>query len=241
MIIRKKTRFKPVYKQFPKLRENIQNSRKILKFKKQKWNNYVHFIKRTLKWYKRFKTRNQGHYTAILNATNRWTSYQQGRYRQILHSYKRFKLFYGGFNKKKIKKFIKQALNKNDQTKLKIMFLKLFESRLDVVLYRSKFSKSIRAARQFIVHKKIKVNNNLVKSQSYLLTPGDLISIDYKYHNLIENSIANCSIWPIPPKHLIINYKTLQIIFGTLDNIQFAQHFSFNLNLEKLLVDYLRH
>lgn len=242
MTLLKKSRSKPFYKQFIKLRQKIQNTKKLLTFTKQKWDNYLQFIKRTLRFFKRFKLRNQVGHVAILEATNKWTSYQRGRFRQILHTYKRFKIFYGGFSEKKIKKHIRQALAKNDSKKLKIKFLKLFESKLDVVLFRAKFSTSVKSARQLIAHGKIKVNNNRVKSQGYLLKSGDLISIDYKYKKLIERGpvTSRSRVWPTPPKHLIINYKTLQIIFGTIHNIHFAQFFSFNLNLDKLLFNYLR-
>lgn len=237
----KKSKSKPFYKQFIKLRENVQNSKKILKFKKQKWNQYVKYIKRTFKKYKKFKPKNQLQYTVVPLGTNKWTSYQKGKFRQILHTYKRFKLFYGGFSEKKIKILIKQTLNKNFKKNLKIMFLKLFESRLDTVLYRAKFSTSIKGARQLIFHGKIQVNNIKIRSQSYFLKPGDLISINFKHNKLIQKNISNSNIWPIPPKYLIINYKILQIIFGIIDETNFAQNFTLNLNLEKLLVDYLRH
>lgn len=235
----KKSRFKPFYKQLLQLRENVQNSKKIVKFKKQKWIKYVNYIKRTFKKYKKFKPINQTKYKIISRGTNKWTSYQKGRYRQILYSYKKFKLFYGGFTKKKIKKYIKRIKNKKNN--LNFLLLNLFESRLDTVLYRAKFSKSIREARQFIIHGKIKINNEKITSQSYFLKHGDLISIDSKYNKLIQRNIPTSNLWPIPPKHLTINYKILQIIFGNLENTNFSQHFNFHLNIDKLLTDYLKH
>jgi len=36
MLLKKKNRFKPFYKQFIKLRENLQNRKKLLQFKKKK-------------------------------------------------------------------------------------------------------------------------------------------------------------------------------------------------------------
>jgi ribosomal protein S4 len=114
----------------------------------------------------------------------------------------------------------------------------LFESRLDTVLYRSKFCMSIRTARQLISHGAILVNNQKTKNQSYLLKPGDFISVNSKYNVIIEKSIARSNIWPIPPKHLIVNYKTLQLIFSNICNTNMSSSFNFNLNLEKLLVDY---
>ena len=59
-------------------------------------------------------------------------------------------------------------------------FLKLFETRLDILLYRARFSNSVRGARQFITHGKIYVNGLNVKNKSYQIKAGDLISFKFK-------------------------------------------------------------
>jgi ribosomal protein S4 len=239
MIFKKRSQFKPLYKQFINLRENVQDRKKLLQFKKQKWSQLINNSKRKLKRYRKFKPKDQTQYI-VSRYPNRGTSYKTSRYRNTLQTYKKFKLFYGGFTRKKIKFFVKKTLEKKGGDK-NLLFLKFFESRLDTILYRAKFSTSIRNARQLIVHGKVLVNNNRVKSQSYVLKSGDLISIYFKHRQLIEKNIACSNTWPIPPKHLIINYKTLQIIFGTMDKVNVSTSYHFNLNLEKLLVDYLQH
>ena len=40
MIFKKKRRFKPSYKKFKNINVNIQNKQKLLKFQKQKWENF---------------------------------------------------------------------------------------------------------------------------------------------------------------------------------------------------------
>lgn len=242
MIFKRKNNFKPLYKQFINLGENVQNRPKLFKFKKQKWSKFIGRLKWKLKWYKRYKPQTQMDYT-VSRYPNRWDSYNKGRYRNILYTYKRFSLLYGGLTQKSVKKFINQALNKkNTYERLNLRFLKIFESRLDTVLYRSKFSLSIRASRQMIGHGKIYVNNVKVKSLICILKSGDIITIDHNCRKLVERNLAFSNIWPIPPKHLVINYKTLQIIFRTIsDRAVMSSQFSFNLNLEKLLVDYLKH
>jgi small subunit ribosomal protein S4 len=237
MITPKKNRFKPLYKQFINLYENVQNRYKILNFKKQKWNKFISYIKYKSKRYKKFKPYNQTQYL-VSRYPDKWTSYKKGSYRNIVQTYKKFKLLYGNFNKKKLKNFIKKILQtKNKNGNLKLNFLNLFEKRLDTVLYKSKFSISIRTARQLISHGKIFVNYKQINSQSYFLKSGDLITVNPKFTFLIERNIANSNIWPIPPKHLIINYKTFQIIFGNLNNENMSSQFNFNLNLEKILID----
>jgi ribosomal protein S4 len=238
MILKKKNRFKPLYKQFLNLGNNVQNRRKLLKFKKQKWSKLLFHLKKKMKWYNKFKPQDQTRYL-VSRFPNRWDSYKKGSFRNTLKAYKTLNLFYGGFAKKHIKKFITQTYNKTSKTKkLGLIFLKIFESRLDTVLYRSKFTISIKAARQLIVHGKIFVNNMKIKSPLYILKPGDLITIDYKISSVIEKGIARSNTWPITPKHLVVNYKTLQIIFGTLEYAILSSYYSINFNIEKILVDY---
>jgi len=235
-LFRKKNRFKPLYKQFIKLRENVQNRNKPLRFKREKWKQFVFFGKKKLKIYNKFKTRDQLQYI-VTEKPNRWNSYKR-RYNSVLQIYKKFKLFFGNFNKKKIKLFIHKTKNTKNK---RLIFLKKFENRLDTVLYRAKFARSIRGSRQLIIHGKISINNKKIKSQSYILNSGDLISTkrDKITRKMIEINIANSNLFPIPPKNLTINYKTFQIIFRSIDkNLNLGLYYTFHLRLEKLLLDY---
>lgn len=237
MLLTRKNRFKPLYKQFINLHENVQNRQKILQFKKQKWNKFINYIKYKSKKYKKFKPFNQTQYI-VSRHPNKWNSYKKGTYKNILQSYKKFKLTYGNLSKKKIKNSIIQTFKiKNKKNYITNYFLNLFESRLDVILYKAKFSISIRTAKQLVTHGKILINFNKITNPSYLLKTGDIISINPKFKSIIEFNIANSNIWPIPPKYLIINYKTLQIFFGTFTNENVSTQFNFNLNLEKILID----
>jgi ribosomal protein S4 len=238
MIRNHKNKFKPFYKKLLKLRENIQNQKKIFKFRKQKWNKFIEFYKRKLKWYKRFKPQNQKRYV-VSKYPNRYTSYKN-RYKTTLQAYKTFKLFYGITSKKVLKdkiNFLKNKSLKNSN----LEFMELFEKRLDVTLYRAKFSHSIRSAQQLIVHGKVLVNNKIIRSKSFILKTGDLISINFSDHKLIEINIGQVNIWPLPPKHLIINYKTMQIIFGNPRYTNLSTLSSTYLNLEKVLINFYRH
>lgn len=235
MIFKNKNRFRPLYKQLIKLKENVQNRKKLLQFKKQKWEKLIQNYNKKLKWYKKFKPKDQTQYL-VSQYPSKGFSYRK-RYKNTLQTNKKFKLFYGGLSKAYVKKLVKIILSKKYQ-KINPLFLELFESRLDTILYRSKFSPSIRNARQLILHGKIFVNNKPIKIKSYILKPGDLILINSKYSKLIESNIQQSDTWPIPPKHLTINYKTLQIIFGTFKNTNLSLNFSYHLNLEKILAGY---
>lgn len=234
-MFKQKNRFKPLYKKFIKLRENPQNRRKVLRFKKQKWVSFVEFYKRKLKWYKKFRPQNQNRYL-VSRYPNRYTSYAQ-RYKRTFQSYKKFNLFYGSFLKKVVKGKILTVKNKKVKNQ-NPEFLRLFEKRLDVVLYRAKFCHSLRSAQQLIVHGKVFVNNKNVKSKSFVLKQGDLISVNLKYSELIQSNIRQSEIWSIPPKHLLINFKTMQIIFGDLNHTNLSLLYPFYLNLEKILVNF---
>ena len=234
MIYKKQRKFKPFYKKLVKLRENPLNKSKLLNFKKQKWDEFIKFYKRKLKWYKRFRPQNQNIYL-ISKYPNRYTSYTN-RYKNTLQTYKVFSLFYGYLKKRTIKNNISK-LKKQKLKNINLHFLELFEKRIDVVLYRAKFCHSLRSAQQLIIHGQVLVNNKIVKSKSYLLTTGDLISIDLKHIKLIESNIRQAAMWPIPPKHLVINYKIMQIIFGNLKHTNLNTTFTFYLNLEKIVVN----
>ena len=232
MFLKKNSKFKPLYKKFFKLRENVQNRQKLLKFKRNKWQLLIKNYRRTLKRYKKFKPKNQNQYL-ISKYSNRGTSYDK-RYRNSIVSLKKLSLFYGGLKKKTIKKHLKTEIIKNFSNK-NIEFLESFEKRLDIVLYRSKFCPSIRNAQQLIVHGNVYVNSIKIKTKSYKLKPGDLIAINSICYKLIEENIRQAQIWPTPPKHLFINYKTLQIIFGNIEHTNSSFFSMFTMNLEKIL------
>ena len=70
-------------------------------------------------------------------------------------------------------------------------FLKLLESRLDNVAFRMGLSKTRRGARQVVNHGHILVNGKKVNIPSYLVQPGDVISVKEasKEHKAIKESL----------------------------------------------------
>lgn len=236
MLIKTKNKYKPVFKQLLTLRENPQNRAKILKFKKEKWQKLLKYFIKNKKKYKKFKPLDQSRYIASIYPS-RGKSYSR-RYRDTLHASRRLRLLYGNIDKLFLKKTIKAHINTKKHMS-NLLFIDLLEKRLDIILYRSKFSTTVRSAKQLIVHGKILVNNNKIKSPGYILKSGDLISINPNYNFLIKNNIKNSQIWPLPPKNLIINYKTLEIFFVEPNPTLFSNDFSFNLNIEKLTTSYL--
>lgn len=233
-----KKRHKPFYKQFLRLKKNVQNRPKLFKFRKQKWIKFQQYLKNQLNFYKRFKIKDQFQ-LSVSKFASRGNSFQK-KFRTNLYEQKVFSLFYGKLRKKYLKKHIlhfigfKPLLNKSDS---RHQILKFFESRLDTILYRANFSSSIKSASQLILHGSILVNGSLVKTKSYILKTNDLIEIvrSTKLRNLVKKNLERSNFWSIPPKHLLINYKTLQIIFIYGNNYNSIPGFNHYLNMDSIV------
>ena len=240
MYLQKKNRFKPIFKQLIKLRENVQNRKKILKFKKEKWKLFIKIYLNKLKKFKKFRPLDHSRYFVTKRGT-RGVSYNK-RFRDTLHAGKRLRLLYGNLLKKYFKKRIRLALNhKKFKLNNEKAFLQIFERRLDTVLYRSKFAPTIKSARQLILHGKVYVNHVQNKSKAHQLKDGDFVNVSLNCLDTYETHIVNSVKWTLPPKHLLINYRTLQILFlGNLEFTNMASTFTFNLRLQKVLCSYLK-
>ena len=66
------------------------------------------------------------------------------------------------------------------------VLLQLLESRLDNVVFRLGIAKTRAAARQFVSHRHIVVNGNIVNIPSYLVEPGDVVGVREKSKSLEE-------------------------------------------------------
>lgn len=71
--------------------------------------------------------------------------------------------------------------------------LKFLEARLDNTVSRLGFARTRRQARQLVCHRHIVVNGQIVNIPSYLLKPGDIITVRPKSSNLevIQDSLEN--------------------------------------------------
>lgn len=75
------------------------------------------------------------------------------------------------------------------------LLLQILEARLDNVVYRLGFAKTRRQARQFVSHKHIVVNGQIVNVPSYHMKSGDVVTIRPKSRDLelINESLQNSS------------------------------------------------
>ncbi len=66
------------------------------------------------------------------------------------------------------------------------VLLQLLESRLDNVVFRMGIAKTRAAARQFVTHKHIVVNEQVVSIPSYIVKPGDLVGVRERSKSMEE-------------------------------------------------------
>lgn len=237
-----KKRHKPFYKQFLRLRQNIQNRTKLFTFKKQKWQRFHQSLKKQLKFYKRFKIRDQFQ-LSVSKFASRGNSFQR-KFKNNLHQRKTFGLFYGGLKKSYLKKSILKSIKtknyaNSNSPDYRHTTIKFFESRLDTVIHKANFSLSIQEASQLILHGHVLVNGKTVKTKSYHLKTNDLIEIAHnkKSRDLVKKSIDRSNFWPIPPKHLLVNYKTLQILFVYQNDSNLMPVFNHYLNIDSVIAN----
>jgi len=153
MILKKKNRYRPHYKQLLNLKENLQNRNKLLFFKKKKWQKFILIYKRKLNLYQKIKPKDQTQYT-VSKHSNINFAYKK-EYKNTLKQINNFKFIYGGV----LNKTIKVLLNNKHKLMNRITF---FKSRLDVILLGCKFGLTMRFIKQLIAQQKIKLfkNNN---------------------------------------------------------------------------------
>lgn len=90
----------------------------------------------------------------------------------------KLKGYYGNITERQFARTYKEALRRKGNTAENL--IGLLESRLDAVVYRSKFVPTVFAARQFVNHGHVKVNGRRVNIASYLCKPGDVIEVREK-------------------------------------------------------------
>lgn len=231
MFYKKKT-YKPLYKKFLLLKKNIQNREKIYKFKKKKWKNLLLYLNRFNPYKSKRIIKLFDH---NLYFVSKFDSFFKNKYKYNLHTKQKISLFYGKLTKRYLKKIFSRSKN------MKLIIYNnnninyFFESRLDVVLYRSHFVLSIRSARQLIFHGQILINDKVIKLCSFILKKGDKIKIKYFFHKVLKYNVIKSKLWPLPSKNLHICYKTFNIIIiDTYKKENISIYFPFWLDINTL-------
>lgn len=235
----KKPRYKPLYKKFLKLKQNVQNRPKLLNFNKQKWKTLIQRLtRRPTKSWKTYKF-----YDYNRSYAPKFSYFFKNRFRFNLHARQSLNLFYGGLLKRYFKTLLKLTINdpqlKNNLYTSTTFLIERLESRLDSILYRSHFVPSIRSARQMILHNHIRVNGKKVKNNAFKLKKGDLVLVSPNLQKRIKSNLSRTTLWPLPPKYLQINYRTFQIvILDDITSINFASLLPFWVDVSSILNSY---
>ena len=99
-----------------------------------------------------------------------------------LRAKQKLKGYYGSITEKQFRKIYEEANRLRGDTSEHL--IGLLESRLDAIVYRSKFVATVFAARQFINHGHVMVNGHRVNIPSYRVKPGDKIEVREKSRQL---------------------------------------------------------
>ena len=92
-----------------------------------------------------------------------------------LRAKQKLKGYYGNISEKQFRRIYSEAVRQKGDTSENL--IGLLESRLDAIVYRAKFVPTVFAARQFVSHKHVRVNGQLVNIPSYRCKPGDVIEV----------------------------------------------------------------
>jgi ribosomal protein S4 len=153
------------------------------------------------------------------------------RMRQIL------KRFYGNFQERKFKQLIKRVKRKSG---VKLLVGQL-ERRLDVLLFRVSFVKSILMAQQWIINGYVKVNDEVILNYEYLIAIGDVVSLSfYKYTDVVSNLLVRIYgrnlVLPLK-KYYEINYKCLELCL-IKEPLEDALVYPMNIDGSAVLISY---
>ncbi|MBF6603148.1 MAG: 30S ribosomal protein S4 [Sphingorhabdus sp.] len=100
-----------------------------------------------------------------------------------LRAKQKLKGYYGDVTEKQFKRAYKEASSMKGDTGHNL--IGLLEQRLDMVVYRAKFTPTIFAARQLVSHGHIRVNGVKCNIASRKVQPGDIISLSNKAKEML--------------------------------------------------------
>lgn len=132
---------------------------------------------------------------------------KQSEYGLQLNEKQKVKFIYGVLEKQ-FRKYYVMATKRNGITGE--MLLQILESRLDNVVFRLGLANTRREARQIVNHGHITVNGSKVDIPSYLVKPGDVISVREKSRNSVRiKEIVEENAKRVIPKWLDMDRNTL--------------------------------
>jgi ribosomal protein S4 len=235
-------RYKPRYKSFLRLRENITGSKKIFRLRKKKW---IRIYKRYMFYKRRIKLRNYNHKISQLT---RYVKRLRNNFRTELYNKQRINIFYGVLKEKYFKKILRNASSKSKILQKSLfrnredLFISYLESRVDSIILRSGFFLSFREIRQVLSNGHVSVNNKKILTGNVIIKEGDIIRFSPPARKRIQTNIKYWFAYRFlktRPSYLEINFSTLSIVLVSPININKIKHlFSFWLNLKTMFYRY---
>jgi small subunit ribosomal protein S4 len=128
-----------------------------------------------------------------------------------LRAKQKLKGYYGNLTEKQFRRTYDEAARRKGNTSENL--IALLESRLDAVVYRSKFTPTPFAARQFVNHGHVLVNGKRVNIASYRVRAGDVVQVRERSRNMALVLEAIQSAERETPDYLDIDVKLLATTF----------------------------
>ena len=124
----------------------------------------------------------------------------------------KLKGYYGNIGEKQFRKYYEEAVRRRGDTSENL--IELLERRLDATIYRLKFAMTPFAARQFVSHGHVLVNDKRVNIPSFLLRDGDTIEVREKSKQLAVVLDAAQSAERDVPEYLEVDHRAMKGKFG---------------------------
>lgn len=224
---------------------NLKRYKEVARLHKEKWKLFIRRLEKKNRFFQKYKPYTFNQYTSTKFASS-GNSFKK-KFKNDLLTKKTFSYFYGNLRRKFLKRQMSLIYNSKQAKDSRALCIEMFESRLDSVLQRSKFCSTIKEARQLITHRHVVVNKKIETNYSCILKQGDLIQIKSSSRYLVKKKINNQLkenfnkvLWPTVPNYLIINYRTLNIIFGKIENFNFSALLNFKNETDKVINSYYR-
>jgi small subunit ribosomal protein S4 len=128
-----------------------------------------------------------------------------------LKAKQKLKGYYGNMTEKQFSSTYDEASRRKGNTSENL--IALLESRLDAVVYRSKFVPTVFAARQFVNHGHVLVNGKRVNIASYRVQAGDVVSVRERSRNMALVLEALQSVERDTPDYITVDAKGMSATF----------------------------
>ncbi len=130
---------------------------------------------------------------------------RQSIYGRQLTEKQRVAMYYNVSNKK-LRRYVAMATRAKQDTSVALQ--EILETRLDNVIRRACWTRTIWQARQIVAHGHIQVNGKKVDRPSYRVKPGDVVSVREKSVTFVKDC-AQTSEGPNPPEWLSVEDEKL--------------------------------